>query len=113
MSIYRKECADKLPVVSHFMIVDTKRNEDVCPLIDGEELYLSWLRDRFSIRAVVFPNHREESFYADWLVDKVRFIIDGKGVRTEKFAPHSLGEIRPVAIIGEISKPLMGRFQSL
>lgn len=70
----------------------TKRNEDVRPLIDGEELYLSWLRDRFSIRAVVFPNHREESFYADWLVDKVRFILDGKGVRTEKFAPHSLGE---------------------
>lgn len=89
ISIYREEC--KEPVISNFVIVDTKRNVDVRPLIDDDVINLGWLRDRFSIRAGVFPEIETETFYPENIVDKVEFYLDGKKVRTEHFPPYALG----------------------
>lgn len=87
--MYRAEC--DMTVISNFVIVDTKRNADVRPMIDDDVINLGWLKDRFSIRAVVFPEYRWETFHAEYIVDKVEFILDGKKIRTEKYPPYALG----------------------
>lgn len=80
IEIYREECEE--PVISNFMIVDSKRNVDVRPMIDDDVINLGWLKDRFSIRAVVFPEVESETFYTEHIVDKVELQLDGKKVRT-------------------------------
>jgi len=90
LGIYRSAC-DPEPLISNFMIVDTKRNVDVRPLVDDDIVSLGWLKDRFSIRATVFPEVETETFFPEHIIDKVRFVLDGKGIRTENFAPYSLG----------------------
>lgn len=73
------------------MIVDTKRNTDVRTLIDNDVVNLGWLKDRFSVRAAVFPEIETETFEPERIVDKVEFFLDKKKIRTENFPPYALG----------------------
>lgn len=80
------------PVVSHFMIVDTQRNRDVRPMIDDDVFNLAWTEGRFSIRAVVSPEEAGGGCVDNGkVVDQVKFVLDGKYIRTERNEPYALG----------------------
>jgi len=80
------------PLVSHFMFVDTERNRDIRPMIDDDIFNLGWAEGRLTIRAVVSPEEAGDACVESGkIVDKVKFVLDGKHVRTESKPPYAIG----------------------
>src|SRR5688572_33499126 len=71
-------------------MVDTQRDVDVRILEDADVIKLGWLQGRFAVRVEVYPETAAESF-TGVIAESVRFVLDGRRIRTESVAPYVLG----------------------
>ena len=76
--------------VSRFYLVDTKTDSVLRVLNDGDTVNLGCLGG-FGVEAETFAEIATEAQSEGELTHKVKFVLDGRGIRTESAFPYTLG----------------------